>query len=104
MECNGLNGCSQWRGFCRKFGSGANTNADDYQPVVLFAPEPCQVDNYQNERDIKDILKEFAIVRQATISLFEGFNGEALMRAGGADGEVISVRAAAYRGSRTSSY
>jgi len=49
-----------------------------------------------NGRDIKDILKEFARVRHATISLFEGFDREALLRAGVADGKVMSVRAAAY--------
>jgi hypothetical protein len=49
-----------------------------------------------NERDVKDLLSEFAAVRQATISLFEGLDGEALMRAGKADGKIMSVRAAAY--------
>jgi uncharacterized damage-inducible protein DinB len=49
-----------------------------------------------NEREIKDILKEFATVRNATISLFEGFNDEALLRAGVASGNIMSVRAAAY--------
>jgi uncharacterized damage-inducible protein DinB len=49
-----------------------------------------------NERDIKGILQEFATVRRATISLFDGFDREALTRAGVADGKVMSVRAAAY--------
>jgi uncharacterized damage-inducible protein DinB len=49
-----------------------------------------------NERDIHDILKEFATVRAATISLFEGFDREALLRTGIADGKIMSVRAAAY--------
>lgn len=49
-----------------------------------------------NERSLEDILKEFSSVRRATISLFEGFDSEALMRAGIADGKVMSVRAAAY--------
>jgi uncharacterized damage-inducible protein DinB len=49
-----------------------------------------------NEREIEDILREFAAVRQATISLFEGFNDEALLRTGIADDKVMSVRAAAY--------
>jgi uncharacterized damage-inducible protein DinB len=49
-----------------------------------------------NERDVKDILNEFATVRRATISLFEGLDGEALMRVGRADGKIMSVRAAAY--------
>jgi uncharacterized damage-inducible protein DinB len=49
-----------------------------------------------NARDIKDILKEFATVRRATISLFEGFNNQALTRAGVANGNIMSVRAAIY--------
>lgn len=49
-----------------------------------------------NARDIGDILGEFAAVRRATISLFEGLPPEALLRAGVADGKVMSVRAAAY--------
>lgn len=49
-----------------------------------------------NERSIKDLLDELTTVRQATISLFEGLDGEALLRAGVADGKVMSVRAAAY--------
>jgi uncharacterized damage-inducible protein DinB len=49
-----------------------------------------------NGRDVKDILKEFASVRRATISLFEGLDDEALLRSGAADGKVMSVRAAAY--------
>lgn len=49
-----------------------------------------------NRRDIKDILAEFATVRHATISMFEGFDEQALMRAGIANGNIMSVRAAAY--------
>lgn len=49
-----------------------------------------------NERYIKDILHELATVRQATISLFDAFDSEALMRAGMADGRIMSVRAAVY--------
>jgi len=49
-----------------------------------------------NGRDVRDILAEFATVRRATISLFEGFDREALVRVGVADGKVMSVRAAAY--------
>lgn len=49
-----------------------------------------------NGRDIEDILEEFATVRRATISLFQGLGREALVRVGVADGKVMSVRAAAY--------
>ena len=49
-----------------------------------------------NGRDIRGILAEFATVRRATISLFEGLDRDALLRVGVADGKVMSVRAAAY--------
>ncbi|MDT5268049.1 MAG: hypothetical protein QOH49_235 [Acidobacteriota bacterium] len=49
-----------------------------------------------NERSIKDLLDELTTVRQATLSLFEGLDGAALMRTGMADGKIMSVRAAAY--------
>lgn len=49
-----------------------------------------------NERDIDDILTELSTVRRSTISLFESFDQQALTRAGVANGNVMSVRAAAY--------
>jgi uncharacterized damage-inducible protein DinB len=49
-----------------------------------------------NSRGIRDILKEFATVRKATISLFKSLDDEALMRTGVADGNSVSVRALAY--------
>lgn len=49
-----------------------------------------------NERDIEDLLKELGTVRRATISLFEGLDSKALLRRGMANGNVMSVRAAAY--------
>ncbi len=49
-----------------------------------------------NGRPVGDILEEFAAVRDATISLFNNLDDEALARLGAADGKVMSVRAAAY--------
>jgi uncharacterized damage-inducible protein DinB len=49
-----------------------------------------------NQRSLNDLLQEFATVRAATISLFAGFDSDALLRVGVADGRVMSVRAAAY--------
>jgi len=49
-----------------------------------------------NDRSIQDLLKEFAAVRQATISLFEGLPEESFLRRGIANGSPMSVRAAAY--------
>ncbi len=49
-----------------------------------------------NARGIGDILEELTTVRNATISLFNSFDNEALTRAGVANGNIMSVRAAAY--------
>ena len=49
-----------------------------------------------NEREVRDILNEFATVREATISLFNSFDAAALARLGVASGNPMSVRAIAY--------
>ena len=46
-----------------------------------------------DKRSIRDLLTEFAIVRQSTIALFNNFNEEVLKRMGVASGYDISVRA-----------
>lgn len=47
-------------------------------------------------RSLDDILEELTTVRNATISLFNSFDNEALTRAGVANENIMSVRAAAY--------
>jgi uncharacterized damage-inducible protein DinB len=69
---------------------------NDKTELPGFEQDDYAVHSGANERDIKDILKEFASVRHATISLFEGLDTDALLRVGVADGKVMSVRAAAY--------
>lgn len=49
-----------------------------------------------NARTVEDLLQEFATVRAATVSLFEGLDDEALMRRGVADGKGATVRALLY--------
>lgn len=49
-----------------------------------------------NARSVRSLLREFATVRSATLSLFAGLDDGALLRAGVANGQVMSVRAAAY--------
>jgi uncharacterized damage-inducible protein DinB len=49
-----------------------------------------------NQRDIRDLLHEFALVRQSTIAFFNSLDDAALMRTGVADGHRASVRALAY--------
>jgi uncharacterized damage-inducible protein DinB len=48
------------------------------------------------DRKFADMLKEFGLVRQATLALFEGFNPEKLGRAGIASGYLMSVKALMY--------
>ena len=49
-----------------------------------------------NERDLGEILEEFAAVRKATITFFSSLDNEALLRRGIGSGNMMSVRAAAY--------
>jgi uncharacterized damage-inducible protein DinB len=69
---------------------------NDKTELPGFEQDDYAIHSGANERDIKDILEEFTTVRSATISLFEGFDGKALLRAGVASGNIMSVRAAAY--------
>lgn len=49
-----------------------------------------------NQRTMDDLLSEFATVRAATISLYNGLGPDTLTRAGVASGNYMSVRAIAY--------
>ena len=49
-----------------------------------------------NQRDIKDLLDEFTMVRQSTIAFFRSLDDTALIRTGVADSNRASVRALAY--------
>lgn len=56
--------------------------------------EDLYVDNSNgNERSIEDLLKEFKLVRKATLSLFKSFSVEMLKKTGTINGEDMSVRA-----------
>ena len=46
-----------------------------------------------NDRGIKDLLTELAVVRQATLTLFKSFTTEQLMQRGFVFGNMVSVRA-----------
>ena len=69
---------------------------DDKTELPGFEQDDYAANSGANERDITDILSEFADVRRATIALFESFDAQALTRTGIADGKIMSVRAAAY--------
>jgi len=49
-----------------------------------------------NERKLESIFEEYEAVRNATVSMFNGLPEEALTRSGVANGNLMSVRAAAY--------
>jgi len=69
---------------------------NDKTELPSFEQDDYALESGANERSIEDLLQEFATVRRATISLFDSFASEALMRVGVASGNVMSVRAAAY--------
>jgi uncharacterized damage-inducible protein DinB len=69
---------------------------NDKTELPGFEQDDYAIHSGANERELEDILKEFTTVRRATISLFEGFDRKALLRAGIASGNIMSVRAAAY--------
>ena len=69
---------------------------NDKTELPGFEQDDYALESGANERTIEDLLREFASVRNATISLFESFAGRALLRTGVASGNVMSVRAAAY--------
>jgi uncharacterized damage-inducible protein DinB len=49
-----------------------------------------------NDRSVESLLRELETVRESTITLFDGLDDAALTRSGIANGNVMSVRAAAY--------
>lgn len=69
---------------------------NDKTELPGFEQDDYAVYSGANDRSIKDILKEFETVRNASISLFQNLDRNALTRSGVANGNVMSVRAAAY--------
>jgi uncharacterized damage-inducible protein DinB len=49
-----------------------------------------------NNREIEDLLDEFAAVREATIAFFQSLDEAAFLRTGIANGQSVSVRALTY--------
>src|SRR6185437_1971901 len=61
---------------------------DDFAPYVPTAGF--------DQRTLADVAREFAAVRQASLSLFQSFDTAAWERVGIADGSAVSVRALGY--------
>ena len=70
---------------------------NDATPLPGFEQDDYVPYSDANERNLEDILEEFTTVRHATITLFKSFADPALTRAGVADGNPMSVRAAVYQ-------
>ena len=68
----------------------------DATPLPGFEQDDFALHSGADARDIGSIMAEYAAVRQATITLFDGLPEEALTRAGVANGNRATVRALAY--------
>lgn len=65
----------------------------DATPLAGFDEDLYVPESRANERSMESLMAEFRAVRMATISLFESFNREQLLRSGLANNAAISVRA-----------
>lgn len=66
---------------------------NDKTPLPSFEENDYAAIAGANERSIRDLLTELAIVRQASIALFKTLNEDVLKRVGTASGYDVSVRA-----------
>ena len=66
---------------------------NDKTPLASFEENEYAAIAGANQRSIRDLLTELAIVRQATIALFKTFSEDVLKRIGVASGYDVSVRA-----------
>ena len=69
---------------------------NDKTPLPGFEQDDYVLYSKANERSLTEIFQEYATIRNATISLFNSFDNDALMRTGTANEHVVSVRALAY--------
>jgi uncharacterized damage-inducible protein DinB len=68
----------------------------DKTPLPGFEQDDYVLSSGANERDIDNIMEEYAAVRKATITLLNGLPGDAFTREGTANNNKVSVRALAY--------
>jgi len=73
-----------------RFGRGDTTPLPGFDEN-LYVPA-----GHFDVRAFRDVIDEFATVRAASIALFRGFDAEALVRRGSANGKSVSVRALAW--------
>lgn len=70
---------------------------NDTTPLPGFEQDDYAAASDANDRNINDILEEFAAVRMATITLFKSFDDKTLLRSGIASGHNVSVRSFLYQ-------
>lgn len=68
----------------------------DVTPLPGFDQDAFVPYSRAEHRSLGSILKEYATVRKATLSLFKSFTEEDLLRRGTANGHAVSVRALLY--------
>jgi hypothetical protein len=68
----------------------------DKTPLPGFEQDDYALSSGANERETDNIMKEYAAVRRATITLFNGLPDDALAREGTANNNKASVRALGY--------
>lgn len=69
---------------------------NDSTELPGFDQDPYARHSNANNRELKDLLDEFALVRRATLALFNSLDDAALLRGGVANGHRVSVRALPY--------
>ena len=69
---------------------------NDKTELPGFEQEDYAANSDANNRSIQSIIREYETVRNATISLFENFTDDMLMRTGVANGNKVTVRALGY--------
>jgi uncharacterized damage-inducible protein DinB len=68
----------------------------DMTPLPGFDQEAYALASRANERAVENLLDEYALVRRATLALFNSFTDEMLLRRGNADGHSVTVRGLIY--------
>lgn len=69
---------------------------NDPTELPSFDPDLVAIHSDANSRPLRSLLNEYVTVREATLSLFDGFPAAALHRVGIANGNPMSVRASAF--------
>ena len=69
---------------------------NDLTELPSFDPDVVAAHSGADSRSLASLIEEYVTVRQSTLSFFEGLPDEALTRVGIANGNPMSVRAAAF--------